>query len=61
MDTTANLPHDDKRETILLSIWFLTGLSLVFLALRLFCKFRTHRGLWWDDHVMVLAWVSADH
>lgn len=58
MDNTS-LPHDDKRELILVSIWLLTGLSLLFLVLRLFCKFKTRRGLWWDDHVMVLSWVRG--
>lgn len=31
----------------------------VFLALRIYCKFlaRGRRGLWWDDWILVAAWV----
>ncbi|KAL1904987.1 hypothetical protein Sste5344_009241 [Sporothrix stenoceras] len=54
----ANLPHDDKRRSTLLSIWCLTALSLLFLAARLLCKLCTRRRLWWDDHVMVVAWMA---
>ncbi|ERT03314.1 hypothetical protein HMPREF1624_01625 [Sporothrix schenckii ATCC 58251] len=54
----ANLPHDDKRRSTLLSIWCLAALSLAFLVARLLCKLCTRRRLWWDDHVMVLAWAA---
>jgi hypothetical protein len=36
----------------------LTFLSAVFLGLRLYCKIVRHRGFWWDDHVLIAAWVS---
>ena len=35
------------------------GLSSVFIALRVFCKFKTHRGLWWDDHILIISWVCT--
>ncbi|CAK7205284.1 hypothetical protein SEUCBS139899_008053 [Sporothrix eucalyptigena] len=54
----ANLPHDDKRRSTLVSIWSLTALSLAFLVARLLCKVCTRRRLWWDDHVMILSWVA---
>ncbi|KAH8888517.1 hypothetical protein GQ53DRAFT_724516 [Thozetella sp. PMI_491] len=40
------------------TIWFLTALSGLFLALRVYCKFLRHRGLWWDDHVLIVSWIS---
>jgi hypothetical protein len=51
--STMNLgPH------INFTIWLLTALSAVFLALRVYCKFLRHRGLWWDDYVLIASWVS---
>ncbi|OAA56197.1 hypothetical protein SPI_07808 [Niveomyces insectorum RCEF 264] len=55
---SANLNHEDKRKYVLVSIWILTGLSLLFLVARVLCKFCTRRRLWWDDHVMILSWVA---
>lgn len=39
--------------------WLLVALSTAFLSLRVFCKFKTHRGLWWDDHILIVAWVRT--
>lgn len=36
----------------------LTFLSGIFLGLRLYCKLVRRRGFWWDDHVLIAAWVS---
>ncbi|KAI0007086.1 hypothetical protein F4779DRAFT_593694 [Xylariaceae sp. FL0662B] len=38
--------------------WALVALSGTFLALRVYCKFSRHRGLWWDDHVLIFAWTT---
>ncbi|AEO64581.1 uncharacterized protein THITE_2011423, partial [Thermothielavioides terrestris NRRL 8126] len=42
---------------VLIVIWLLMGLASVFIALRVFCKFQTHRGLWWDDHILIISWL----
>ncbi|KAK5662132.1 hypothetical protein OQA88_8037 [Cercophora sp. LCS_1] len=39
-------------------IWTLVGVSALFLALRLYCKHLAHRCLWYDDHVLVAAWLA---
>lgn len=52
-----NLPHDNYGPQLNFTVWFLTALSALFLALRVYCKFFRHRGLWWDDYVLILAWV----
>ncbi|KAK0638990.1 hypothetical protein B0T16DRAFT_338091 [Cercophora newfieldiana] len=39
-------------------IWVLAGLSTTLLGLRLFSKLWRRRPLWWDDHVLVAAWIS---
>ncbi|CAG1995436.1 unnamed protein product [Fusarium graminearum] len=35
----------------------LTFLSGIFLGLRLYCKLVRRRGFWWDDHVLIAAWI----
>ncbi|KAI1379587.1 hypothetical protein F4677DRAFT_409721 [Hypoxylon crocopeplum] len=37
--------------------WFLVALAGTFLGLRVYCKFSRHRGLWWDDHILIFAWA----
>ncbi|KAK0712928.1 hypothetical protein B0T26DRAFT_741822 [Lasiosphaeria miniovina] len=49
---------EDYGPQINFSIWLLTALSAAFLALRVYCKFLRHRGLWWDDHVLIGSWFS---
>lgn len=52
-------PSTDFGPQINFTLWLLTALSSAFLALRVYCKFLRHRGLWWDDHLLILAWVST--
>lgn len=40
------------------SIWALGALASTFLSLRIYCKLRRRRGLWWDDYLLFLSWVS---
>ncbi|CAK7216099.1 hypothetical protein SBRCBS47491_002717 [Sporothrix bragantina] len=54
----ADLPHDNQAPQLNFTIWLLTGLSLGFLSLRVYCKFLRGRGLWWDDYVLITSWVS---
>ncbi len=51
------LPHDDDGPQLNFTIWLLAVLSFGFLSLRIYCKFLRGRGLWWDDYVLVAAWV----
>jgi hypothetical protein len=50
---------EDYGPQVNFVIWLLTALSAAFLALRVYCKFLRHRGLWWDDHVLIASWVSV--
>ncbi len=54
----ATLPHDNAGSRLNASMWALICVSTPFLALRLYCKFLRHNGLWWDDYVLIGAWVS---
>jgi hypothetical protein len=40
-----------------LAIWTLAGSSTVFLGLRLLAKHRGKRALWYDDYLLIAAWV----
>ncbi len=53
----AALPHDNGAPKLNAVVWVLTGLSGAFLALRIYCKFSRRKGLWWDDYLLIAAWV----
>ncbi|KAI1755143.1 hypothetical protein F4782DRAFT_435552 [Xylaria castorea] len=38
--------------------WTLTALAAVFLGLRVYCKLYRGRGLWWDDYILISAFIS---
>lgn len=39
-------------------LWSLFAGATVFLFLRLYCKLTRRHGLWYDDYVLIVAWVS---
>jgi len=39
-------------------LWTLLVSASVFLSLRLWCKYAKRNGLWYDDYVLVISWVS---
>lgn len=53
----SKFPHDDFGPQLNYAIWSLTILAAGFMGLRIYCKFLRHRGLWWDDYVLILSWV----
>ncbi|KAI0174031.1 hypothetical protein BJ166DRAFT_574367 [Pestalotiopsis sp. NC0098] len=55
MSSSTTVP--DRGIETLGVIWSLTGASGIILVLRVYCKFSRHRGLWWDDYILILAWV----
>ncbi|KAL2109856.1 hypothetical protein VUR80DRAFT_1902 [Thermomyces stellatus] len=52
------LPQDNLIVEFNVIIWVLVGVSGFFFLLRSYCKITRQRGLWWDDHVMGLAWLT---
>ncbi|KAI1451329.1 hypothetical protein F4805DRAFT_473961 [Annulohypoxylon moriforme] len=38
-------------------VWLLIAFATIFLGLRVFCKFKRSKGLWWDDWVLIASWV----
>ncbi|KAH8884074.1 putative integral membrane protein [Thozetella sp. PMI_491] len=53
----AALPHDNAAPKLNIIIWVLAALSGIFLVLRLYCKISRRNRLWWDDYILVAAWV----
>lgn len=51
--------HEDEGAHTNISCWVLVGLSAAFLSARLYCKWLTRRKFWWDDYVLILAWVRG--
>lgn len=49
---------DDLGPTTRVSVWLLTGASLAFLLMRVYCKVQRHRRLHADDYFSIAAWVS---
>ncbi|KAI1841757.1 hypothetical protein JX265_007139 [Neoarthrinium moseri] len=49
---------DDRSSRLLASCWSLVAASAIFLTLRVYCKLWRGRGLWWDDHLMIVAWLA---
>ncbi|KAK4445941.1 hypothetical protein QBC34DRAFT_357576 [Podospora aff. communis PSN243] len=40
------------------TLWILVSVSLLFLALRIYCKRLKSRSLWYDDHFLIAAWLA---
>ncbi|KAJ5875716.1 uncharacterized protein N7473_013063 [Penicillium subrubescens] len=49
---------DDRGPRLVASCWSLTAAAAIFLAMRVYCKIWRGRGLWWDDHLLIISWVS---
>ncbi|KAI2617649.1 hypothetical protein GGS26DRAFT_596200 [Hypomontagnella submonticulosa] len=49
----------DLEASIHVGIWFMVGVSLVALILRFYCRLSRQKSLWWDDIVLIAAWVMV--
>jgi hypothetical protein len=70
-DVTMISPRaDDDDDTVYtyISPWTVTNVGLwslfagatLFLALRVWCKVTRRHGLWYDDYILIFAWVSSE-
>jgi hypothetical protein len=55
MDSNDVPPN--RAVTLHSVLWVLSGVTTVFICLRLFCKLRERRVLWLDDYFLVVSWV----
>ena len=53
----ASLPHDNQGIKMNAVSWFLCGIATLILALRLSAKLWRQKRLWWDDYILIAAWV----
>ncbi|KAL8958011.1 MAG: hypothetical protein Q9183_005920, partial [Haloplaca sp. 2 TL-2023] len=51
--------HADQRGRLIGSLTSMIILTTVFTALRLVSRKLARAGLWWDDHLAVIAWISS--
>ena len=51
--------YNEGGTRLVASIWMLSAVALFFLIFRCYCKHLIHRGLWWDDWVLIVSWVWA--
>lgn len=49
---------DSRGGRLVASCWSLAAASGFLLFLRVYCKLWRGRGLWWDDHLLIIAWVT---
>ncbi|KAI1084326.1 hypothetical protein F5B20DRAFT_524503 [Whalleya microplaca] len=49
------IPHVGHRTNAI--IWVLIALATAFLLLRVFCKYKRRKGLWYDDWLLIVSWV----
>jgi len=53
----ALVPHDSAGAQVNSVQWTLFSIATCFLAVRLYCKRISRQGIWWDDLILVIAWV----
>lgn len=49
----------DRGQLAMIIIWILLVISGIFLGLRIYCRSRGGGKLWWDDWVIILAFVCC--
>ncbi|KAK4158623.1 hypothetical protein QBC43DRAFT_19368 [Cladorrhinum sp. PSN259] len=51
------LSNDNYGVKILVTCWTLEVLSGIMMGLRIYCKHRNSRRLWYDDYILISAWA----
>ncbi|KAK2036257.1 hypothetical protein LZ31DRAFT_571489 [Colletotrichum somersetense] len=47
----------DPAPRVVASIWIMISVSTIFLFLRVYCKKIRSRGMWIDDHILIVSWM----
>ncbi|KAH6854779.1 hypothetical protein B0I37DRAFT_39548 [Chaetomium sp. MPI-CAGE-AT-0009] len=53
----VDLATNPQGRVIVAGLWVMTTLAAIFLGLRLYSKLSRGRRFWWDDGLIVVAWV----
>lgn len=51
-------PKVDYGPQLNIIVWLLISISALFLFTRLYLKACQNRGLWWDDYLLLAAWLT---
>ncbi|KAI1158275.1 hypothetical protein F5B18DRAFT_641503 [Nemania serpens] len=57
IEIAEDVAHENFGPSVEACVWALAVLAAGWLGLRLYLKFRKHRGLWWDDRFLAISWV----
>jgi hypothetical protein len=49
---------DDLGQATLVGAWTFASLATIFFSLRIYAKVANRKGLWWDDYMLAISWVS---
>lgn len=59
MDPQTQRPNDEGFGAYINAIgWVLLSLSGLVVGARVWAKVSARKGLWWDDYIVLAAWVS---
>lgn len=59
MDPQLTRPNDAGFGAYINAIgWLLLSLAGLVVGARIWAKVSARKGLWWDDYIVVAAWVS---
>lgn len=58
LSTRKEYHYYDPAGELYAGLWCLLFGATVFLALRLWVKLSRRHGLWYDDYLLILCWVS---
>lgn len=58
MDPQQQRPNDSGFGAYINAIgWLLLSLAGIVVGARIWAKISARKGLWWDDYIVVAAWV----
>lgn len=59
MDPQRARPNDEGFGSYINAIgWLLLSLAGIVVGARIWAKISARKGLWWDDYIVIAAWVS---
>ncbi|KAK3951081.1 hypothetical protein QBC32DRAFT_315214 [Pseudoneurospora amorphoporcata] len=56
-ESDKDCPTVSVGPEIIITDWLLVSVSALFFGLRIYSKLLRKTSLWWDDHVLVVAWL----
>ncbi|KAI0471713.1 hypothetical protein GGR56DRAFT_655266 [Xylariaceae sp. FL0804] len=54
----VHIPHHHPKPGVDAAIWTVSSVATIVFGLRLYCRKYRLAGLWWDDLVLLVAWMT---